>query len=41
MQKENYKHFRGYFAKSVKYSKYNNLRLTVDYKEDLELINAY
>ena len=39
MQKKNYKHFRGYFAKSVKYSKYNNLRLTVDYKEDLELIN--
>ena len=39
MQKKNYKHFRGYFAKSVRYSKYNNLRLTVDYKEDLELIN--
>tara|TARA_B100000579_G_scaffold425148_1_gene430509 strand:- start:41 stop:787 length:747 start_codon:yes stop_codon:yes gene_type:complete len=39
MQKKNYKHFRGYFAKSVRYSKYNDLRLTVDYKEDLELIN--
>ncbi len=40
MQKENYKYFKGYFAKSTRYSKYKKLRLTVDYKEDLKLINA-
>jgi spore coat polysaccharide biosynthesis protein SpsF (cytidylyltransferase family) len=39
MQKKNFKYFRGYFAKSLRYSEYKNLRLTVDYKEDLELIN--
>lgn len=40
MQKKNYKYFNGYLAKSIIFRKYNSLRLTVDYKEDLDFINS-
>tara|TARA_B100000214_G_scaffold369357_1_gene342288 strand:- start:185 stop:907 length:723 start_codon:yes stop_codon:yes gene_type:complete len=40
MDEKNHNRFKGFFVNSRKYIKYRELRITIDYKEDLKLVNT-